>query len=279
MESWLNERRRYAEALQQRAQRTGGQAEIAAYERFLRQTARMQATANQLAGALPSPFAMVHGLRLQHQGVEIYLEHLVVGPTGIFLIETMEGDDPTWLTDLGRNIAFFRQALGAHASFFTCLVITRTAQLLELPEGAHVVESLETAVHVVQDQRFGVQFSPALAQEVWHLIEALRARGPIRPHRQRLTDRVGRREWVLIGATLAMNLVLTLIDGDGLLSWFVGMVMLVVPVLLALWAILRLHRESWRKVGVYSLLTVTLLWFLLLASAISSMQNGEPPAG
>lgn len=65
----------------------------------------------------------------------------------------------------GPEHSFFRQVMGSQGGFFTCLLVARSVSVNELPEGAHLVKSLETGIAVVQGQRFGVSHSPALAQE------------------------------------------------------------------------------------------------------------------
>ncbi|MFZ5824626.1 MAG: nuclease-related domain-containing protein [Bacillota bacterium] len=277
MERWLQERRAYAEALRQRVQNAGSPTEAASLDRFLRQTARMQATADQLERNLPSAFGKAHGLRLHHSGQDIYLEHLVVGPTGIFLIETFEGDDPAWLTDLARNITYFRQILGRHASFFTCLVVSRSASIVELPEGVRLVDSVEMALDQVLGERQGTPVAPELAREVWYAIQVAGSLTPMRPWREGYWERVGRAEQVFVAMLLVTSLVLAAVDKESgvILSFVVAVVLLILPGLVALGLILLIPDKTGRKVAFYILATIAALWSLLLVAAVNE-GSGTP---
>lgn len=268
MEAWLQYRHHCAEFLRARAHASGNRAEFDAWERYARQTARMQATAAQLARALGAGFTVANGLRVSHQGREIYLEHLVVGPTGIYLIETAEGDDAQWRHDLAQNIAFFQQALGTQVAYFTCLVVSRAAGLGSLPPGAHLVDSSDIAIDVIRDQRSGLLMPPALAQELWHLLQAvaIREQGQVSPPpAARTTSRL---EW----ATLALPLVYSIVIGllDSLTGFFAALFVFVLPTGL-LWPLIRLiRRESLRRGLMITLLVLALLLFLLLLIGVTA---------
>jgi len=271
VERWQQERERYAQSLRARAEQTGGSLENAEWERYVRQTARMISTAEQLRAALPAQYALANGLRLRHQREEIYLEHLVVGPTGIYLIEFMEGNDEEWVRDQERAIAFFRTILGSHASLFQCFVIPRTTDPGRLPAGSLLVESLEAAFMVIQDERGGLTLSPAVAQEVWHIIQASAVTTPVQPPKVPFRRRMGRPQWTLLLTSFVMaNTVFYYMDDLSVLSWVTGMILLVIPTAVVLGLILLLPWERARKIATYSLLVVTFLFFVILLAGAST---------
>lgn len=193
-ERWLQERFEQGEALRVHAERTQNQSASAVWERFVRQTARMQAIDEQLRRELPSSYMVMTGERLRYRGQEIYLEHLVIGPTGLFLMEVAEGKDPAWQKDLELNVAFFRESLGTNASFFTCLVIQRTFDDPTLPMGANLVPSVEVALDVIRDRSMGLELTPALGNEMRNLVQAVRMTAPPAPPALTIAQRLSWQE-------------------------------------------------------------------------------------
>lgn len=178
---WLQQRHEYGAVLQMHAEARASKAVAAMWDRYVRQTSRMQVIDEQLRSALPSGFTVMTGERLGYKGHEIYLEHLVIGSTGLFLVEVREGDDESWQQDLARNIAFCRESLGANAGFFNCLVIERTLSEPVMPAGATLVPSVEVALDIIRTERFGVELTPVMVEEVRHLVEAVRIATPPEP--------------------------------------------------------------------------------------------------
>lgn len=230
MEKWLQERQAREQVLYSRAQRSRSQQDIVEWERFARQTARMRVTAEQLRSALPQEYAVQSGIRVLFQGREVYLEHLVVGPSGIYLVESIE-DNPQWRDDLARSLEFFRQNLGSNLRYFTCLVVARdVAGADRLPTGANLLESLDAAVSVIRDTPVTDPLPPAVAQEMWHLLQALAHRAPMQaqaapPAPRRFTWR----EWVTISCALGADALLLTEPDFGPGAFFVGLFVLVGP--------------------------------------------------
>lgn len=171
-EHWMAHRQAVAAALQGRARATGSVVDSRVWEEYVRKTSAMTATAHALQQTLPPQFQVAHGLRVIYQGKEIYLEHVVTGPTGIYLMETQSEGDEAWRKDLGQNMAFFRGLLGVSAHFFAALVVMREPLREPLPPGAHAVESVEVAV-AVMTQEGGIPVSPVMIDQVWANLQAL----------------------------------------------------------------------------------------------------------
>jgi hypothetical protein len=171
-EHWMAHRQAVAAALQGRARATGSVVDSQVWEQYVLKTSAMTATAHALQQALPPVFRVAHGLRVIYQGREIYLEHVVTGPTGIYLLETQSEGDTAWRKDLEQNMAFFRGLLGVSAHFFAALVVMREPLREPLPPGAHAVESVEVAV-AVMTQEGGIPVSPVMIDQVWAHLQAL----------------------------------------------------------------------------------------------------------
>lgn len=271
LEAWLQYRHHCAEFLRTRAQTSGSKSEFMAWEKYVRQTARMQAAAGHLAAALGPTYAVANGLRLNHMGSEIYLEHLVVGPTGIFLLETTEGDNEAWRQDLIRNMDFFQRALGTQSFYFTCLVTCRTIGTSPLPPGAHLVDSLDVAIDVIRDQRSGMTLPLALAQEIWHLIRGVEvSEAPLTRPMPQLPQRRSKWEPIALGLTVLYTLIAATVDGEFAPSIVAGLVMFTLPTFVGLWLIRRIARESSRTGCLIGLLTVVSLLFLIVLAGLTT---------
>lgn len=262
MNRWLEDRQAHAHQLHQRAERTRSREDILAWERFARQTARMQVTAQHLRSALPQNFAVVNGVRAVFQGREIYLEHVVVGPTGIYLIESVE-DNPLWREDLARSIAFFIQTLGSESGRFSCLVIARELGGIDhLPPGAHLVDSTDAAIMVIRDTHVGDPLPPAVAQEFWHVLRALSAHGPIRAAAE--PRRFTWREWVTIGCAFGVSLLLLTEPELGPTAFVGGLFIIVAPAAGLAALTLLFPAGAPRKVASWVLMVLSLMFFLLM---------------
>lgn len=211
-ERWLQHRHAYGEVLRVHARATDSKEVHAMWERYGRQTARMRATDEQLRRELPSDFTVMTGERLRYKGQEIYLEHLVIGPTGLFLLETFEGLDESWQKGLALNLSFCRKSLGTNTALLNGLVIQRGAVLPVLPAGVNLVPGVEVALHVIRDQRAGMELNPALANEIRRVVEAVRISTPPGPPRLSWKQRLQWREllrlanlpWLFLAIKLAV---------------------------------------------------------------------------
>lgn len=233
------------------------------WERFARQTARMQVTAEQLRRELPQTFALVSGARVFFQGREVYLEHLVVGPTGIYLIESVE-DNPLWRDDLARSIAFFIQSLGSESGRFSCLVVARELGGTDrLPPGAHLVDSLEAAIMVMRDTHVGDPLPPAVAQEFWHVLKAMTVRGPL-PAVAAEPRRFTWREWVTIGCALGIDLLMLAEPEFGYGEFLIGLFIFVGPAAGFAALTLLFPQGTPRKVASWILMIFSVIFFLLM---------------
>lgn len=270
VEKWLRERQAQEQALYSRAQRTRSQQDIAAWERFARQTARMRVTADQLRGALPPEYAVQSGIRVLFQGREIYLEHLVAGPSGIYLVESVE-DNPQWRDDLARSLAFFNQNLGSNIRYFSCLVVARDlAGTDRLPQGVHLMESLEAALYVIREAPVTDPMPPSVAQELWHIIRALSPRVPVQaPVRAASRDRrFTWREWVTIACAAAANLLLMTQPGMSLGHFIIGLFVIVGPAAGLAGLTLLLPAGEPRTIASWVLMVLAVLFLLLMVPGL-----------
>lgn len=245
MEKWLENRYAHAEALRQRSDKTGSPIDAMEWERYTVQTVRMQSTAEGLRTGLGEVFRIGTGLRVSYKGAEVYLEHLVVGPTGVYLIESPDLDQETWRRDLSRNVAFLRESLGANARFFACLVIPR-GPVADLPDGVHQADSLEVAIAAIQ-KGVGEQMPISVAREVWNLLQALALK---QPEAQRSTywQRWGVLEWAALAIAMVYNIII-MSYGDGFvpLYYLAGIFLFVGPMALVVGLVLLIPSQKWRK--------------------------------
>lgn len=272
-EQWLQQRLGQGEALRSEAERSGSSAAFAVWERFARQTARMQAIDEQLRRELPSHFSVLTGERLRYRGRDIYLEHLVFGPTGLYLIEVSEGGDPAWEKDLALNVAFFRESLGTNASVFNCLIVQRAFKDPVLPVGANLVPSVEVALDVIRDQSHGVILTPTLAREVHHLIQAVRITNQRPLPAQAFSPRpywhdLFRLENLPVLVVLIASWMMSIVDPDRG-AFVVGLIFFGLPAAVSLPFIRRNPNGAARAKRIYVLIAVQIALLWLLASAMS----------
>jgi len=276
VEKWLQDRQVHEQVLYTRAQRTRSPQDIAEWERFARQTARMRVTAEQLRGALPEEYSVQSGIRVLFQGREIYLEHLVVGPSGIYLVESAE-DNAQWRDDLARNLAFFSQNLGSSVRYYTCLVIAREVSGTDrLPPGAHLVESVEAAVYVIRDTPVTDPMPPSVAQELWHIIGSLSPRAPMQapaPPPSRPVSggrRFTWREWVTVGCALGVNFLILAEPDMDLGHFVVGLFVLVGPAAGLAGLTLLLPAGAPRAVASWTLMLLSVMFLLLMMIGLNA---------
>jgi len=205
-------------------------------EQYVRKTSAMENVEASLRRHLPADCQASHGLSVPYRGHEIYLEHVVTGPAGLFLIETLEDGNP-WRKDLALNIAFLAGALGPYAHLLKTLVIAAQPVRDPLPPGVLTTASIDEAVGLIT-RREGEQLTPALARHLWSRLTPV----PVHPQCRAdepdpLTDRDAAR-----------------------LSWF--SVFLIVNA--ALLTALSIHPHPWQ---------VFLFWCVLFApaTAVSAM--------
>lgn len=261
--SWISERQAQAQVLQERARSTGSSRDARAWEQYARRTAQMQAVSGKLETAFrraDSPYRLIHGKTIQTGGHKAYLEHLVAGPGGIYLIENLDQEDPDWVRDLERNIAFFRQVASAS---FACLVITREPLRIRLPDGAHVVDSVEIAIEVIR--RDAELETPAVVDEVWHMLDALAVAEPVQPTPVSGWRRLRWQECAFLGAAYFPSLLLAIEMPDPVLfSLFMGLIVFLLPASGVLWLIARIKQEPARQKVLWTVLIVTVVFDLLL---------------
>lgn len=257
--SWLSERQAVAHMLQERAQSTGSAQDARTWEGYVRRTAQMQAVSGRLETAFRtagSPYRLRHGVTIMTAGRTAYLEHIVAGPGGIFLIEHLDQEDPAWVRDLAQNIAFFRQAAPAS---FACLVIQREPLRIHLPEGANVVDSVDIAIDVIrQDAELE---TPAMVDEIWHMLDALAVMPSAQPKPTSWWQRIGRLGKAILAAAAVPAFIMAVeIPGvPALFSLIMGMILFLLPALGVIWLISRVQRESSRR---------TLMWVVLIAAIL-----------
>lgn len=265
-EPWLVERDQYAAFLLAQSQKSGNAADSMAWERYTLHTATMQTVAAAIRDGLPAEYRVAHGRRISYQGRPIYLEHLVTGPTGIYLIESVDPRDPQWLEDLNANLAFFRGVLGSAAPHFTCLVIQQQPLQEKLPAGANAVDSVETALSVIQQPGMGVAMPPFAPELVWQAVDRLAVSSV--PMIERRKARVGKLGLIIVLASLVLNSACTVsIFGLDIGPWVLGLFMVVLPVWLMVWALQFVRRDRLRKGLMYTLLGFIGLMTLIMILA------------
>lgn len=287
-------RQAVAAALQGRARATGSVVDSQAWEQYVRKTSAMTATAHALQQSLPPQFRVANGLRVIYQGKEIYLEHVVTGPTGIYLLETQSEGDLAWRKDLDQNIAFFRGLLGVSAHFFAALIVMREPLREQLPPGAHAVESVEVAV-AVMTQEGGIPVSPVMIDQVWANLQALEPAQAAQPPRAAapadptphgtilvppppLSDKtVPRLIWATVIMAVLANLScsVALGDEDRTLMFVVGLFLVVGPAAGIAALIRLLPWPGARKGGLIAWLVIVSLVFLVTLLMLATYDAAE----
>lgn len=275
-ENWLQERLAHGEVLRAYARGRWSKMATAIWDRYARKTARMQAVDEQLRRGLPSSYRVMSGERLLFRGVEMELEHLVIGPAGILLIEVAEGPDAAWQQDLERNIAFFRESLGVHAGLVQSLVVQRGVVDLPLPTGAHFVPDVEVAMAVIREQEGEGGLTGTLANEVVHLVRGMRVRKPqaipVLPWLHRLGWDVALRLETLSYLLILSTMVIMGRFGEygltGLIGAFLGFIFGGIPSLIFLYLIGRIRDWEIRRHWHYLLLLLQglMLWLAFYIS-------------
>lgn len=223
-EKWLAQRQTAAAALETRARSSGMIADRRLMEQYVRKTDAMATVEAALRRLLPADCRAEHGLTVPYRGHEIYLEHVVTGPGGIFLIETLEDGNP-WRKILGLDIAFLTDALGPYAHLLRTLVLAAEPVSDPLPAGALAVPSVEEAVALIARRSDGEPLSPALARHVWtRLTPVLAPPGPRAAASDPIDDRdAGRLAWfsvcLIIDAALLSGLRMHPIRWPNFLFW------------------------------------------------------------
>jgi hypothetical protein len=249
---WQDRRNRQASLLKARSQRTGAEGDYLVWERYTRKTVQMETVAAALNTGLDGRwYRAAHGLSVRHRGRTSYLEHVVTGPAGIYLLETLDPSSFDWQKDLVQNIELFRSILGPNAHRFVCLVIQREPMRGQLPPGAHLVDSVDVALQVITAS--GEPMEPLVADEVWRTLYALDAGQSEAPERPSIFRRAG---WlgltnVIIAGVVCAIMSAAIYEPGPLWKQFIGILvaifMLVVPVALLTWLVQYIPWDWLRK--------------------------------
>ncbi len=265
--------------LKARSQRTGAEGDYLVWERYTRKTVQMETVAAALNTGLDGRwYRAAHGLSVRHRGRTIYLEHVVTGPAGVYLLETLDPSSFDWQKDLAQNIEFFRSILGPNAHRFVCLVIQRELMRGALPPGAHLVDSVDVALQVITAS--GEPLDPLVADEVWRTLYALDAGAPEAPERPSIFRRAGRLGLtnVIISAVLSAILVAATFVQESLFELIIGILvsifMLVVPAVLLTWLFQYIPWDWLRKTLMWMMFVIELLLLIIFTAGYISDLGG-----
>ncbi|HEY8346498.1 MAG TPA: hypothetical protein VIL07_04390 [Symbiobacteriaceae bacterium] len=226
--------------------------------------ARAAATAEELQKRLPDSFAVVSGVRVWYRGRPLFLEHVVTGPTGIFLAATVEGN-PRWREDLTRAAAFFTENLGPYSQRFTVLAITGEAMKTAPLPCIRPVESALAAAAVMVEEGTGDVLSPEALREIRERIEMWQVQGPKGPGAgQGFTWR----EWVSLGSVVVLTTVMVA-DAQHITvrDWLPILLVLALPLAAVLWLVNRIPSGRLRAVLSYTIMMLVVGVTLLLSLA------------